>query len=132
MSQENEEILRQVHEAWNRGDFAGVIRHFDREVDFRPGLLPPGEESHYRGHDGVKEWIRAANDVWVRVTVEAQERREIANGLLAIDRWRFEGRDGIEVVEELPTAITFRDGLIVRVEGFTDRTEAFRTVGLSE
>jgi len=42
------------------------------------------------------------------------------------------GHDGIEIERELPTLYTFRDGLIVRVDGFTDRAEALKAAGLSE
>ena len=54
------------------------------------------------------------------------------NRILSIDNWLFRGRDGIEIERELPTLFTFRDGLIVRVDGFTDRAEALKAAGLSE
>ena len=77
------------------------------------------------------EWIRNVSDAWIAATVEPEERIELASDrILAIDRWRFRGRDGTEVEEELPTAYTFRDGLIVRINGFTDRAEAFAALGL--
>jgi hypothetical protein len=44
--------------------------------------------------------------------------------------WRFSGREGIESESELPTLFTFRDGLIVRIDGFTDKAEALRAAGL--
>ena len=45
----------------------------------------------------------------------------------------FRGRDGIEIDRELPRAIfTFRNGLIVRIDGFTDKAEALEAAGLSE
>jgi ketosteroid isomerase-like protein len=132
MSEENVEILSHVYEAWNRRDFEDVLRYMDPEVEFNPGLLPPGEDTAYRGHEGVREWLRQL-DTWVAVTVESSEQIEITGGrVLAIDRWLFEGRDGIEIEEELPTVFTFRDGLIVRVDGFRDRAEAFRAAALSE
>jgi hypothetical protein len=76
---------------------------------------------------------RNVNDAWVVVTVEPEERIEVGSDrILAIDRWRFQGRDGIEIEEELPTLLTFRNGLIVRVDGFTNRPEALAAAGLSE
>jgi hypothetical protein len=51
---------------------------------------------------------------------------------LAIDRWHFQGRDGIEIEEELPTIFTFRNRLIVRVDGFRNRADALEAAGLSE
>ena len=44
----------------------------------------------------------------------------------------FRGRDGIELELELPNLYTFRDGLVVRIDGFTDRAEALRAAGLAE
>ena len=133
MSEENVEILRGLIEAWNRQDFEAVLGYVDPEIDFNPGLLPPGEDTEYRGRKGVMDWIRNVNDAWEEVSVEPGERIVVASDrLLAIDRWRFEGRDGIQVEEELPTAFTFRDGLIVRVDGYTDTAEALEAAGLRE
>ena len=132
MSTANEEILRLMFEAWNRREFeAAVLRYVDEDVEFHPGLQPPGENTQYAGRDGVREWVRNVNDAWIAVSVERRETIELASDrILSIDLWRFEGRDGIEVEEELPTAYTFRDGLIVQIDGFTNRAEAFRALGL--
>jgi ketosteroid isomerase-like protein len=132
MSRENIEVHRLMREAWNRQDFDGVLQYLDPEVEFHPGPLPPGEDARYLGHQGVREWIRNVTDAWVEVSFEPKERIEIASDrILAIDRWFFRGRDGIEIEEELPTAYTFRNGLIVRVDGFTDKSEALKVVGLN-
>ena len=133
MSQENIEILRGVFEAWDRGDFDAMGEFFDPEVEFNPGLLPPGEETHYIGREGVNKWTRNVLDAWVAVRAEPEERIEVGSDrILAIDRWHFQGRDGIHVEEELPTIFTFRNGLIVRVDGFTEKAEALEAAGLSE
>jgi ketosteroid isomerase-like protein len=131
---ENEEILQRLFEAWNRRDFDdGVLRYFDGDVEFHPGLLPPGEDTRYHGREGVRKWINNVNDAWVATTVEPKERVELASDrILSIDLWRFEGRGGIEVSEELPTAVTFRNGLIVRIDGYTDKAEAFEALGLGD
>lgn len=66
------------------------------------------------------------------MTVEPKETFEAPDSrILAVDRWLFRGREGIEIEEELPTAYTFRNGLIVRVDGFTDKSEALKAVGLN-
>jgi ketosteroid isomerase-like protein len=132
MPDENANIIDALFEAWNRRDFEdGVDRYVDPDVDFNPGLVPPGEGTQFRGREGVKEWMRTVNDSWVAVTIEPGERIDIgADRLLSIDRWHFEGRDGIEVEEELPTEFAFRDGLVVRVRGFTSRPEAEAALGL--
>jgi ketosteroid isomerase-like protein len=129
--EQNIEILRRMFETWNRRDFDGLGQFFDAAVELYPGLQPPGEQARYIGHDGVNEWIRNVNDLWVAVTVEPLERIENeSKQVLSIDRWHFQGRGGIEVTEELPTLFTFENGLIVRVNGFTDRVEALVAAGL--
>jgi hypothetical protein len=42
----------------------------------------------------------------------------------------FRGRDDIELELALPNLYTFRDGLIVRIDGFTDKAEALEAAGL--
>ena len=131
MAGENVENLRLMYEAFNRRDFDGAVAYFDPEVEFYPGILPPDQEAGYRGRQEVSEWMRIATEAWVAVTAEPKERLEIeSDRLLAIDRWIFRGRDEIEIEQELPTAFTFRGGLIVRVDGFTDKVEALKALGL--
>ena len=133
MSEENVEILARVFEAFNRGDFGDFAEFFDPEVEFNPGRLPPGEKTRYIGREGVSEWTRNLNDAWVAVSAEPGERIEVGSDrILAIDRWHFQGRDGIEIEEELPTLLTFGNGLIVRVDGFADKAEALEAAGLEE
>ena len=63
---------------------------------------------------------------------ERDDRRLEDGRILSVDLWRFRGREGIEIDRELPTLYAFRDGLIVRIDGFTDQAEAFEAAGLSE
>lgn len=132
MSGEDLENLRLMYEAFNRREFDAALSYFDPEVEFYPGILPPDQDADYRGRKGVSEWMRAATEPWVAVTAESKERLEIASDrFLAIDKWIFQGRDEIEIERELPTAFTFRGGLIVRVDGFTDKVEALKAFGLN-
>ena len=59
--------------------------------------------------------------------IEAEDGR-----ILSIDLWRLRGREGIASERELPTLYTFRDGLIVRIDGFTKKAEALEAAGLRE
>ena len=67
------------------------------------------------------------------ITVEHEELIDRpGDRVLAVERWVFRGRDGIELELELPNLYTFRDGLIVRIDGFTDKAEALEAAGLRE
>jgi hypothetical protein len=131
MSEENIEILRLFYEGEPDGE--DVLQYLDPAVELYPGIEAPDQGMRYVGWDGWREFMADAIGSWEAVVIEPSERLEATeNRILAIDNWLFRGRDGIEIGRELPTLFTFRDGLIVRVDGFTDRAEALKAAGLSE
>ena len=133
MSEENIKVLGTFNEAFNQRDFDYAAQYLERAVEINPGVMAPDHDSKLLGHDGWKEFIRVAIEAWETATAEPLERIETADGLiLSIDLWRLRGRGGIQIERELPTLYTFRDGLIVRIDGFTERAEALEAAGLSE
>jgi len=133
MSEENAEILRAFNEAFNNRDFDDSLRYLDPAVEVVPGVRAPDRlDPKLLGHEGWKEFIRVDIGGWEAATAEPLERIETEDGrILSIDLWRLRGREGIEIERELPTLYTFRDGLIVRIDGFTEKAEAFEAAGLS-
>ena len=133
MSRANLEVLRRLNEAFNRRDVDAAVRCLDPEVELHPGIRVPDEESRYLGRDGLIEWFRNATDPWETIAVEQRELIDAPDDrVLAVERWVFRGRDGIELELELPNLYTFRDGLVLRIDGFTDRAEALQAAGLAE
>ena len=133
MSAEDITILGALTEAFNDRDFDAPLQYMDRAVEIYPGVRAPDHDSKLLGHEGWREFIRIAIEIWEGVTVEPLERIETENGrILSIDLWHLRGREGIEIERELPTLYTFRDGLIVRIDGFTEKADALEAAGLSE
>ena len=131
MSLDNLDTLRAFYEAEPDGE--DVLQYLDPAVELYPGIRAPDQGTRYVGWDGWREFMADAIGSWEAVDIEPSERLEATeNRILAIDSWLFRGRDGIEIERELPTLFTFRDGLIVRVDGFTDKAEALDAAGLSE
>jgi ketosteroid isomerase-like protein len=129
MSQANLEILQLFYEIDLGSD--DLLQYLDSEVELYPGIRAPDQGTRYVGHEGWTEFIGGATEAWESVDIEPKERLETADGrILAIDRWLFRGRDGIELERELPTLFTFGNGLIVRIDGFTDLAEARAAAGL--
>src|SRR6266567_3086219 len=56
MSQENVEVVRRLHGAFNEGDMAGFIRLTDPNVEWWDRDEDPGATVH-RGHDGVSTFL---------------------------------------------------------------------------
>jgi ketosteroid isomerase-like protein len=132
MPRDNEETLRLFYEL--DPDAEEILELLDPEVELYPGIRAPDQpRMRYVGREAWREFIREAFEAWESVDIEPKERREATSDqILAIDMWRFRGREGIEIENELPTLFTFRDGLIVRIDGFTDKAEALRVAGLGE
>src|SRR5947208_3484935 len=130
MSAEDMKILDAFAKAFNDHDFDDALRYLDRSVEIAPGVLAPDHEPKLRGHEGWREFIRVAIEAWQEVTAEPLERIETEDGrILSLDQWRLRGREGIEIERELPTLYTFRDGLIVRIDGFTEKAVALEAAG---
>ena len=134
MSRENVEKLRAAYEAFSRGDFDGFLRYVDPDVVLNPGVTAPDAQAQYLGRQALREFfVTIAAGPWEAVIVEPQEMIETEDGrVLCVERWRFQGRDGLELERKLSSLFTFREGLIVRIDGFTDRAEALEAVGLRE
>ena len=99
MSGENVEILRLFYEAEPNSDDA--LQYLDPAVELYPGIRTPDQDARYVGHDGWKEFMVDAVGLWERVDIEPSERLEATgNRILAIDKWLFRGRDGIEIERE--------------------------------
>jgi len=127
---------RAFYEAFNRGNFDDAVQYLHPEVELTPAL-PPLEGSNlsgnrYRGRDELREFLETISDGWDALTVALEETVEEGDRVLAVENWRARGRDGIEINTRLVDVYTFRDGLVVRIDGFRDKPEALEAAGLSE
>jgi hypothetical protein len=129
MSEENLEVLDGMYEAFNRRDFEEAAQYVDPAVEIYPAVATPDRRAKLFGREGWKEFIRVDIDAWEAVTAEPLERIETEDGrILSIDLWRFRGREGIEIQRELATLYAFRNRLVVRIDGFTEKAEALEAV----
>jgi ketosteroid isomerase-like protein len=137
MSKENVAIIRRHYEAFNRRDLGTLTQYHHPEVELYPGAVGPdpetGSRGRFRGREEVVQFFQSITDILEAVTVEIEEIIEApGDRVLAVEWWRVRGRDGIEVETEIIDVYAFRDGLIVRCDGFLDRAEALEAAGLNE
>jgi ketosteroid isomerase-like protein len=151
MSQENVEIVRTFYEAvdralqtWRPGDSVldamrtgeispearDVLGYLSPEVEWKPAFS--GET--YHGRLGLaKGWddlLEAAGTYGIKL-LEATALDD--DRVLSVFGPSLEGRSsGIHVDAAVFAVITLQDGLIARLDEFTDRREALEAVGLSE
>ncbi len=133
MSQENLERLHALADAFSRGDFETVIQGVAEHVEVRPAVIGIDVGGPYRGRDELRAFCAQISDAWKTLTIDPQDLLAApGERVVAVERWRVVGRDGLELDFELVDVYTFRDGLVVRIDGFRDRAEALEAVGLSE
>ena len=129
MSQENVEVVRELWDAYSRGDFDHVIALTDPYV-----VLVSLEEGPLYGPDAVRANYARWMEAWEEEPEPTVE-EVIGNGdhVLVIACFRARGRSsGVRVAERLYEVYTLRNGSILRVDEFSDRAAALEAVGLRE
>jgi ketosteroid isomerase-like protein len=118
MSQENVEIVRRFLVL---DDFDEALKYADPEI-----VWNPAEESSAQGHDAVRTSTERWKSEWDDYQLIPEEFADLGDRVVATVRFRARGRgSGIEVDGRLYDVFTLRDGKIVRMDQFTERSEAF-------
>jgi ketosteroid isomerase-like protein len=131
MSEDNVDTLRALYEALNSSDLEAVVQGLHPDIEIRSAF--GGEldiESTYRGRDGMREFIETA---WRGFELAIEPLEVISapgDRIVAVERWQLRGRDGVETEHQLTDVYAFRDGLVVRVDGFREKAEALQAAGL--
>ena len=135
MSEESVEAFKRGLEAGNRGDVEALLAELDPEVEWHSALhaLLGGEQTVFRGHDGVREMFRDLNEAFGEIQLEISEIRDLGDGLVAIGRTRVRGKaSGAAAETSLALVTEVRNGKTTLIRGFLDPKEAFEAAGLSE
>jgi ketosteroid isomerase-like protein len=136
VSQENVEIARQAHEAFNRPDL-GV---FDLDALYRladPDLVLDWSRSNgleagiYRGEAATRRFWNTFFEAFERVVVEPLEFIEHGESVVVPHHLHAWGRDGVEVDAHSTVVFTIRDGRIIELRLYRQTAEALEAAGLA-
>jgi ketosteroid isomerase-like protein len=132
MSQENVDKARDFIDAYNRRDFDAAVESFDPEIEW---VLPERQSSDScRGPDEVKRFWEGLDETFDELRLEPQG--YVDAGDRVATRLRHHGRgkrSGLEINEELyHQVVTFRSGVMVRIEYFGEWSEALEAAGVRE
>ena len=131
-AEKNIDIVRRSMELWNSGDLGALVATFtdDAELQPAPGFV---EGEVLLGHEGIRHFFERLHEAWKPGdTVTLGEVREAGDKVMFSFRWRaIGGVSGIETTSEWMAVDTFRDGLIARMQIFSDRGEALEAMGIS-
>jgi ketosteroid isomerase-like protein len=131
MLADNVETLRRYHELLNEtGEIATELLDPEVEMHMFRGSPIPGP---YRGHDGVRRWHEDTFDVidaW-RLELDEAITGDDPDMMVAINR--FVGRmkhTNLPANFPLAVVVRFRNGRIVRFDGYRERSEAVEAAGI--
>jgi ketosteroid isomerase-like protein len=135
MGQENVEVFKRAFDAINRGDAEALVAELDPEVEWHGAILMAmgGTQTVYRGHEGVREWLRDLYETLSDFQAEYPEILDLGDRTVAIGRVRARGAaSGAKIESPHGTVTDFKDGKATRVRTYLDPSEALEAAGLSE
>jgi ketosteroid isomerase-like protein len=127
----DEELIREVIDAWNRGDLDAMLARMDPNVEIRLSGLFPGLDQRPRGHAGFTAFWHEFRAAWSNLAIEIDEVRPQGGRVFAATTFRGLGREGVQVERPFFFAFFLRDGLVVRYLSSGDRAEALDVLGFS-
>ncbi len=133
MSQENVEIVRQCSERWNRLAWDGVAELVDPSVEQHGAVGGIDEGRILRGLDEIRRDYEAVEQTWDEHRIEPQEFIDAGDRVVVFLREYQRGKmSGIELTVDTAIIFGLRNGRIVRIQGYMNRAEALKAVGLPE
>jgi ketosteroid isomerase-like protein len=133
MSQGNVEVFKRAFDAINRRDAEALPSELDPEVEWHGAILMAmgGKRTVYRGHEGVREWLRDPYETLSEFHAEYAEIRDLGDRTVAIGHVRGLGRgSGAEIESPHSTVVEFKNGKGIRIRTYLDPNEALEAAGL--
>jgi ketosteroid isomerase-like protein len=127
----NVALVQRAYDAFTRRDVERLVATCAEDVEFH---LPTAQLTRvglpYRGHDGVRTYVRDAARVWSELRLEPREFHESGDRVVAVGRvyaW------GAGRVVDTPAAWLWqiRDGLVARLDVYESADEALAAAGIS-
>jgi ketosteroid isomerase-like protein len=131
MSEENVELARRFAECWQRSDWDAMteLAHPDVEMHATVGGVEEGRIR--RGGDEIRRDYQMAEESWDEHRVEVEEVIDAGDQVVVLHRETMRGKSsGLDLELEAAVLIDFKDGRIVRLQGFIDRAAALEAAGI--
>ena len=136
MSKKNVEAVKRGIYAFNCRDMEGLLAELDPGVEWHPALLAAlqgGAAAVYRGHEGVRDFVRDLHEAFTELQIEIVEARDAGDAVITEGRLHGRGTgSGAETVTPITYLLDFRNRKVIRVRTFLDHREALEAAGLSE
>jgi ketosteroid isomerase-like protein len=135
MSEENVEVFKRAFDSINRRDAEALLSELDPEVEWRAAILMAmgGKQTVYRGHEGVREWLRDLYETLSEFQADYPDIRDLGERTVAIGHVSGRGTASeVEIESPHAAVVEFKNGKGIRIRTFLDPKDALEAVGLSE
>lgn len=127
----NLDVVRAVFAAFGQRDADALVEYVDPEVVFEPVSTPVQKREPYRGHDGLREYLRDLEETWDEFEVTVSELRESGDKVVALGRIKAIAT-GAAYMTDSPAGFVWhlRDGKVVWGKVFTNVNDALEAGGV--
>jgi ketosteroid isomerase-like protein len=121
---ETADVVRAAFERANANDPEGLAALCDEAVEFTDVPEIPGSTT-YRGHAGIRDWLRGVHEVSDELELEIRQLEEHGDAVLVETGAEMHGKaSGAEVGWRFWTVWRVREGLITYHHGYSRREDA--------
>ena len=100
-------LVRRLFDAFEARDADMLMEIVDPQIEFfGPTATVLNEGRCYRGHEGMRRYLRDADMLWERLELGPTKLREIGNHVVILGRVRARAHDGLEL--DTPAAWVWR------------------------
>jgi ketosteroid isomerase-like protein len=132
MSQENVELVQRAYDLLNAGDIEGLLSMLSPDIELDERYLAP-DAAIYRGHDGVRRWLRRGSDAIEEPHFEVLRWFHGGDAVVTDVTVRVRGAgSGLETGARLARAIRVSDGKATYVASFPSVEQALEAAGLGD
>jgi ketosteroid isomerase-like protein len=135
MSQHDVEIVREIYDEWAEGRFSAHLHLFDPDVEYTRSSADEGNVLVGEWH-GFEAMTKASIE-WVEtfdfLRIEAERFTDAGDSVLVFTRHTGQAKgSGLPTEGEFADVWTLRDGRVVRLDQYRERTTALEALGLRE
>jgi ketosteroid isomerase-like protein len=131
MDEARRRLLDEGYTAINAGDVEGALARLDPDVVIASSGAFLDEGAVYRGHEGVRDFLRMLSDAFEEYSYEVVELTDVGDDrVLALFRVSARGKgSGVDVTMDGGHLWTLRGEKAIRLEAFADHVSARAAAG---
>jgi ketosteroid isomerase-like protein len=129
MSQQNVEVIQRGFEHFMAtGEPHWQAFHEEVEVHDHDTM----DQGEYRGHSGLGRWLEDWSGAWSEFSMQPEEFLDVGEHVVMFVRMKATGvSSGLVLERQDAMVFAVRDGKVVRLDYYNNRTEALEAVGLA-